>query len=98
MSADVIALRVPESVTVSGAMAAHLRHMLQSAFPGHQVVILADGIEVYRMPSMEIMQRVESKLDALIQSLADEEDDDPPQLTLDGDHAGGARDQGQSLG
>lgn len=41
---------------------------------------------------------VDAKLDALIQALADEEDDDPPQLTLDGDHAGGARDQGQSLG
>lgn len=41
---------------------------------------------------------VDAKLDALIQALADEEDDDPPQLTLDGDYAGGARDQGQSLG
>lgn len=41
--------------------------------------------------------RVEAKVDALIQALADD-DDDEPQLTLDGDTVGAPREQGQSLG
>lgn len=58
-----------------------------------------DGEILAALARLEAMVgAVDAKLDALIQALADEDDDDPPRLTLDGDHAGGARDQGQSLG
>jgi hypothetical protein len=43
------------------------------------------------------LDRIEAKLDALIAALADDGDEDAPQLTLDGLDAGGERDQGQSL-
>lgn len=45
----------------------------------------------------ETLLRVERKLDALIAALADE-DEEPPSRTLDGEIAGGERDQGMSLG
>lgn len=45
----------------------------------------------------QILARIEGKLDTLIQALA-ADDDEPVPLTLDGEPAGGERDQGQSLG
>ena len=54
----------------------------------------------------ERLGRMEAKLDellscmhVLLQSLADEQvEDEQPELTLDGEHAGGERDAGTSLG
>lgn len=44
------------------------------------------------------LHRIEAKLDTLIAALAEDADDeDPPQLTLDGTPAGAARDATQSL-
>lgn len=47
-----------------------------------------------------ILLDVEKKLDALLEAmeLADPEDEEPEALTLDGEPAGKARDQTQSLG
>lgn len=43
-------------------------------------------------------QRIEAKLDRLIAALADEQDDeDKPQRTLDGEPAGQARNEGDTL-
>lgn len=42
--------------------------------------------------------RMEAKLDSLIAALAEDEDDEEPSITLDGERAGGERDQNQSLG
>lgn len=44
---------------------------------------------------VERLDRIESMLAVLVNSLA--EDEDEPQLTLDGQPAGGERDQSQSL-
>lgn len=44
------------------------------------------------------LDRIEAKLDALLEALADEvDDDDASQLTLDGRPAGGERDKGAAL-
>ena len=45
---------------------------------------------------MAVLLRIESKLDALLQALADE-DDEPEQLTLDGMPAGRPREDGVPL-
>lgn len=48
---------------------------------------------------IQALARIEAKLDTLISALAEDaqEDDGEPALTLDGQHAGGERDQSQSL-
>ncbi len=44
------------------------------------------------------LDRIEAKLDALIEALADEgEEIEQPELTLDGDMVGGERDDSQPL-
>lgn len=44
------------------------------------------------------LDRIEAKLDALLEALADEgEEMDQPQLTLDGEAVGGERDNSQPL-
>lgn len=50
------------------------------------------------MPEESQLDRIERKLDTLIKALAEQEDDEPDLRTLDGDPAGGERDQTQSLG
>lgn len=45
---------------------------------------------------LAVLSRIESKLDALIAALADDEGESPG-MTLDGDEFGGERDQTQSL-
>lgn len=54
---------------------------------------MADGLAEV----LAAIARVEAKVDALIQALADD-DGDEPSFTLDGHPAGAERDQGQSLG
>ncbi len=43
------------------------------------------------------LDRIEAALLAVVQAMAPDEDDEPG-VTLDGEHLGGERDQGQSLG
>jgi hypothetical protein len=43
------------------------------------------------------MKRIERKLDQLLAALAEEADDDEPELTLDGQPAGATRQQGLVL-
>lgn len=44
------------------------------------------------------LDRIEAKLDALLEALADEgEEMDQPELTLDGERVGGERDDSQPL-
>ncbi len=44
------------------------------------------------------LDAIDKKLDALIEALAKDDQEDQPECTLDGDPAGGERDQSQSLG
>ncbi len=46
---------------------------------------------------MTQLDRIEAKLDALIMALSEDEQDDDPQFTLDGELLGGERDQGEML-
>ena len=43
------------------------------------------------------LDRIEAKLDALLEALAEEEDEGEPELSLDGEYFGGARDKGLEL-
>lgn len=47
--------------------------------------------------SPEQIDRIEAKLDALIQALAEEGEIPPMAFDFDGDEVGGERDQGQEL-
>lgn len=69
------------------------------ASTGVKVLVLDYGLEIVGVDSKR-MARMEEKLDTLITALAEgaEEEEERPLLTLDGDAAGGERDQGQSLG
>lgn len=43
------------------------------------------------------LERIEVKLGMLLLALVDDEDDESPDLTLDGEPTGGARDEGTPL-
>lgn len=58
-----------------------------------------DANNAQRNENESQLDRIERKLDALLAALASEQDEEgPPERTLDGDAAGADRDQGQSLG
>ena len=48
--------------------------------------------------TMAVLQRIERKLDLLLQALADEDEQTALPVTLDGIEGGAARDQTRSLG
>lgn len=47
--------------------------------------------------TLAVLQRIEAKLDLLIVALAEDQEADAPQLTLDGAPAGAPRAEGQAL-
>lgn len=71
----------------------------EAGFPGHKVVILDSGTTIGVLGQQEQLDRVEAKLDALLEVLADEydEEDDEPELSLDGSLVGGERDTSEAL-
>lgn len=70
---------------------------LKAAYPHRRVVVLPPGVTVR---DSEQLDRIESKLDALLEALAaeGEEEQDEPTRSLDGELVPGERDQSQSLG
>lgn len=75
----------------------HLAVELKAAYPDRRVVVLPPGVIV---SDGEQLDRIESKLAALMDALAadGEEEQDTPVTTLDGEALAGERDQAQSLG
>lgn len=76
------------------------RHDIQiiakKAFPGRRVFVADGGVTVSEVGHAEQLDRIEAKLDALLDALADEGDE--PQYDLDGNLIeGGERDENESL-
>ena len=61
----------------------HLKEIVQKAFPGRRVLIADGGMQVREVGIEEKLDRIEAKLDALLDALAEDEDDEP-QFDLDG--------------
>lgn len=69
----------------------------EAGLPG-KLVVLTDGAKLSVLGRDEQLDRIESMLSMLVESLADEgEETEQPQLTLDGEAVGGERDESQSL-
>lgn len=69
----------------------------EAGLPG-KLVVLTDGAKLSVLGRDEQLDRIESLLTTLVESLADEgEETEQPQLTLDGEAAGGERDDSQPL-
>lgn len=75
-----------------------LAQALEARFPDNRVVVLEGGAKLSLLSDHEQLTRIEAKLDTLISALAEDgEDEETPALTLDGQQAGGERDQSRSL-
>lgn len=96
---DFVVLRCLRPVTVEEAdqiesdIEARLSAKLGRQVP---VLLLASDFEVVNMPGR--LAVIEAKLDAIVQALTEDDDEDQMPLTLDGEPAGAERDQSQSLG
>lgn len=91
-----IVVSVPQHL--KGSQRQKLREIAERAFPGRRLMIVDGGIEVSDAGRSAQMDRIEAKLDALLDALADEGDDDEPQYDLDGNLIeGGERDENESL-
>lgn len=75
-----IVVSVPQRL--KGSQRQKLREIAERAFPGRRLMIVDGGIEVSDAGRSAQMDRIEAKLDALLEALADE--DDEPQFDLDG--------------
>ena len=76
---------------------ARLKQHLEGLLPGHKVLVLDGGLRISAIGHDAGLQRIEEKLDRLIEALA-EDGIEPPARTLDGDLFPNAeRDQTQSL-
>ncbi len=93
--------------TVVVSVPEHLKHdqieqvraIAEAAFPGRRLMIAHGGIQVSEFGRSEQMDRIEAKLDALLEALAEEGDGEEPQHDLDGNLIeGGERDETASLG
>jgi hypothetical protein len=74
-----------------------LKEKLGQAYGDRMVIVLPPGIT---KSHSDQLVRIERKLDALLEALADDdvEEPDPAAITLDGDTVPADRDQSQSLG
>lgn len=69
----------------------------EAGLPG-KLVVLTDSAKLTVLSRDEQLDRIEAKLDALLEALADEgEETEPDELTLDGEAVGGERDDSQPL-
>lgn len=69
----------------------------EAGLPG-KLVVLTDGAKLSVLGRDEQLDRIESLLTTLVESLADEgEETEQPQLTLDGEALGGERNESQPL-
>lgn len=90
---DVVVLSCP--VPLDDGQRARLVHDLEQALPDRRVIVLDRGMHLHGTVSPEWLERVEAKLDRLLDLLEDEPA--APGLTLDGAAAGAERDQTQPL-
>lgn len=75
-------------------LAAHL----EMRFPDNRVIVVDGGAKLSLLSDNEQLTRIEAKLDTLISALAEDDgEDEASALTLDGQPAGGERDQSRSL-
>lgn len=73
------------------------RDWAESGLPG-KLVVLTDGAKLSVLGRDEQLDRIESLLATLVESLADEgEETEQRELTLDGEEVGGERDDSQPL-
>lgn len=69
----------------------------EAGMPG-ELIVLCEGATLSVLGRDEKLDRIEAKLDALLEALADEgEEMEQPELTLDGEAVGGERDDTQPL-
>ena len=69
----------------------------EAGLPG-KLVVLTDGAKLSVLGRDEQLDRIESLLTTLVESLADEgEETEQPQLTLDGEALGGERNESQPI-
>lgn len=74
-----------------------LRIAFESMLPGHKVLVLGGGLRISAIGHEAGLQRIEEKLDRLIEALAEDEIE-PPARTLDGElFPNRERDQNQPL-
>ena len=93
--ADTVVLSV--DTMLDHETASRLRYHLEQILPGHKVIVLDQGMRISAIGHEAGMQRIEEKLDRLIEALAEEEVE-PPARTLDGElFPNRERDQTQSL-
>ncbi|MFY3461099.1 hypothetical protein ACOTJD_31035 [Achromobacter xylosoxidans] len=93
---EIVVLSYPCTVHADQAEAIK-QHWAEAGLPG-KLVVLSDGATLSMLGRDEQLDRIESLLTTLVESLADEgEEMDRPELTLDGDRVGGERDDSQPL-
>lgn len=68
---------------LKGDQRQQFREIVQQAFPDRRVFIAEGGMQVSEVGQAEKLDRIEAKLDALLDALA-EEDEEEPQYDLDG--------------
>ncbi|MGN3704479.1 hypothetical protein [Achromobacter xylosoxidans] len=93
---EIVVLSLPGSV--SGEQAEQIKqYWAAEGLPG-KLVVLSDGAKLSVLGRDEQLDRIESLLTTLVESLADEtEEMERPELTLDGEAVGGERDGTQPL-
>lgn len=93
---EIVVLSYP--CAVHDEQAEHIkRQWAEAGLPG-KLVVLSDGATISVLGRDEKLDRIEAKIDALLDALADEgEEMEQPELTLDGEAVGGERDDSQPL-
>lgn len=93
---EIVVLSYPCAVNADQVEA--IKHQWSDAGLPGKLVVLSDGAKLNVLGRDEQLDRIESLLTTLVESLADEgEDTEQPQLTLDGEAVGGERDDSQPL-
>lgn len=92
-----------EVVVISFPCALHVeqvegirRDWAEAGLPG-KLVVLTDGAKLSVLGRDEQLDRIESLLTTLVESLADEGEEEQQEYTLDGEAVGGERDDSQPL-
>lgn len=83
--------------TLSYETARRLREEVQNMLPGRKVLLLSDGLQIHAIDNQAMLVRIESKLDALLAALAEDEEPEADAFDLDGNLLAGERDQSQAL-
>ncbi|MGR8759451.1 hypothetical protein PVB08_22300 [Bacillus thuringiensis] len=93
---EIVVLSYPCTVHADQAEAIK-QYWAEAGLPG-KLVVLSDGATLSVLGRDEQLDRIESLLTALVESLADESEEvEQRELTLDGQAVGGERDDSQPL-